>query len=310
MILTVTLNPSVDVNYQHDSFTIDTVNRVEDVSKTAGGKGLNVARVLRQLNRDTAASGYLGGSLGDFIRSEVEAMGIQDWFVSVAGETRNCIAIIHDGKQTELLESGPTISAEEAADFLSVFKQRVQDVELVTISGSLPKGLSAEFYVQLLEIAREYGKPVLLDANGAIMQTVLAQPVKPLLIKPNEQECADILGVAAVDKQTVIQAMTGEGAFQNIPYVVVTRGKESAIVKVDETLYEVHAPNIQAVNPVGSGDAVIAGFAAGLSQGFEGAQLLTYGLAMGVLNALEEKTGHINPDKVEEMVGQMSVREI
>src|SRR5690625_1502851 len=129
-------------------------------------------------------------------------MGIQDWFVSVAGETRNCIAIIHDGKQTELLESGPTISAEEAVDFLSVFKQRVQDVELVTISGSLLRGLSAEFYVQLLEIAREYGKPVLLDANGAIMQTVLAQPVKPLLIKPNEQKCDDILGLDADRKST------------------------------------------------------------------------------------------------------------
>src|SRR5699024_11370722 len=95
-----------------------------------------------------------------------------------------------------------------------------RSVELVSISGSLPKGLSAEFYVQLLEIAREYGKPVLLDANGAIMQTVLAQPVKPLLIKPNEQECADILGVAAVDKQTVNQAQISEGAGQITFYIV------------------------------------------------------------------------------------------
>src|SRR5690625_6860337 len=77
VILTVTLNPSVDVNYQHDSFTIDTVNRVEDVSKTAGGKGLNVARVLRQLNRDTAASGYLGGSLGDLFAQKLRQWGFK-----------------------------------------------------------------------------------------------------------------------------------------------------------------------------------------------------------------------------------------
>lgn len=117
MILTVTLNPSVDMSYKMDQLNLDTVNRVGDVLKTAGGKGLNVARVLKQLGEDTAATGFLGGSLGDFIRGQMVELAVQDHFVGIAGDTRNCIAIIHEGQQTEILESGPEISTAEAILF-------------------------------------------------------------------------------------------------------------------------------------------------------------------------------------------------
>src|SRR5699024_8956086 len=107
MILTITLNPSVDISYKLDRFGIDQVNRVQDVSKTAGGKGLNVTRVLHQLQEDVAASGFLGGSLGDFILKQLGNLGMRDFFTPIDGETRNCIAVIHEGKQTEILEGGP-----------------------------------------------------------------------------------------------------------------------------------------------------------------------------------------------------------
>lgn len=310
MILTITLNPSVDMNYQLDDLHLDGVNRVDNISKTAGGKGLNVARVLRQLDMDTAASGYLGGHLGDFIRTEIKKMNITDAFVSVADATRNCIAIIHNGgKQTEVLESGPTISESEAAAFITAFKEHIKDVDIITISGSLPKGLSADFYVELLKIAAAHEKSVLLDANGNIMKAVLADAFKPFLIKPNEHEFADLIGVESVGEADVKQAVQAE-MFADIPYVVVTRGKDSAIVKARDAIYRVSAPTIEAVNAVGSGDSVVAGFAAGLQQGLEGEALLKFGLAMGVLNALEEKTGHINPEGVDDMVTQMSVEKI
>ena len=109
MILTITLNPSVDISYKLDCFSLDTVNRVDDVSKTAGGKGLNVARVLGQLGEKVAASGFLGGSLGGFISSQIAALDIDNFFVEIAGETRNCIAVIHGRKQREILESGVAV---------------------------------------------------------------------------------------------------------------------------------------------------------------------------------------------------------
>ena len=85
MILTITLNPAVDISYKLEQFSLDTVNRVGDVSKTAGGKGLNVARVLHQLGEEVAASGFLGGSLGGFIRSQIGLLAIQDFFVEIDG---------------------------------------------------------------------------------------------------------------------------------------------------------------------------------------------------------------------------------
>ena len=309
MILTITLNPSVDISYKLDQFSIDTVNRVENVSKTAGGKGLNVARVLCQLGEEVAASGFLGGSLGGFISSQIETLGIQDYFVRIAGETRNCISVIHEGKQTEVLESGPTITENETILFLDKFTEYVQQVEIVTISGSLPKGLSTNFYVKLLEIARNFDTQVLLDSNGALLTSILESENKPYLIKPNEEEFADFLGQNSMNETQIIEALESP-LFVDVPWVVVTLGADGAIVKHGKALYRAKAPKIEAINPVGSGDSVVAGFAAGISRGLADAELIKFGLAMGVLNALEEKTGHINVTKVEWAVEQMWVEKV
>src|SRR5690625_565800 len=126
MILTITLNPAVDISYKLDRFSVDKVNRVENVLKTAGGKGINVAKVLAQLDEEVAAAGFLGGNLGEYIRSEIGSLAIKDYFVEIAGETRNCIAVIHNGQQTEILESGPTISRSEADEFLKKFSEYIQ----------------------------------------------------------------------------------------------------------------------------------------------------------------------------------------
>src|SRR5699024_7596982 len=109
--------------------------------------------------------------------------------------TRNCIAVIHDGgQQTEILEGGPEIKLSEAQDFMQKFRSAVKEVELVTMSGSLPQGLDKGFYNQLLTIAKENDTPVLLDTGGALLEKALHHDDKPFLIKPNETEIADLLG--------------------------------------------------------------------------------------------------------------------
>jgi tagatose 6-phosphate kinase len=309
MILTITLNPSVDIGYKLDHFSLDTVNRVECISKTVGGKGLNVSRVLCQLGEDVAASGFLGGSLGEFISSQIEAIGISDYFVKIQGETRNCIAIICEEQQTEILEGGPVITENEKITFLGEFSKFVQNAEVVTISGSLPKGLTDDFYVKLLEIAAVYNIPVLLDTNGGLLESTLASESKPYLIKPNEQELADLIGEKSVDEKQLIEALKSI-TFVDIPWVVVTRGAGGAIVKYNETIYRARVPKIDVINAVGSGDSVIAGFAAGISRGLLNEELVKFGLSMGVLNALEEKTGHINISRVKWATNEMSVEKI
>src|SRR5699024_2169695 len=310
LILTITLNPSVDIGYALDTFQIDQVNRVEDISKTAGGKGLNVARVLRQLEEEVGAAGFLGGHLGDFIRGAVKNLGIHDYSTPITGNTRNCIAVIHEGKQTEILESGPVITEEEAKRFLDQLRDVAAELEVITISGSLPKGLSQDFYQQTLRVLVQPQAPaVFLDTKGELLKETLAGEIKPFLIKPNEEELADLIGIPLKKEQEMVDVLTSS-LFANVPHVIVTLSAEGALVKQNDCIYRAEIPEIEAVNPVGSGDAVLAGFAAGYARGLQGAEWIQYGLAMGVLNAMEEKTGQVNPEKVDWCMQQIKVTSI
>lgn len=308
MILTVTLNPSVDISYKLDAFQLDTVNRVQDVMKTAGGKGINVSRVLKQLGEEVAATGFLGGSLGDFIRQQLKELSIQDHFVACHGETRNCIAVIHEGKQTEILEGGPTITNEQHL-FVQQFKKSVAQANLITISGSYPKGLSANFYNELLAITADLQKPVLLDTSGDALKHALENEEKPFLIKPNEEEIAALLKIELKTEQAIIKALENS-LFAGVEWIVVTLGANGALVKHEEQVYRVAIPKVKAINPVGSGDSVIAGFASGLAKDLSTTKLIRYGITMGLLNAMEEKTGTINPTKIEEYMNQVKIIKI
>ncbi len=116
MILTVTMNPAIDVSYPLGEFKLDTVNRISDVSKTAGGKGLNVTRVLSEIGEEVTATGLVGGTNGLYLVQHLPEPVIPS-FYDIAGDTRICIAILHDNQQTEILEGGPRISESESEGF-------------------------------------------------------------------------------------------------------------------------------------------------------------------------------------------------
>lgn len=305
----MTLNPSVDIKYTLDYFSIDEVNRVDQVIKTAGGKGLNVSRVLKQLDAEVGATGFLGGELGEFIRSELKKECIVDLFVPISGKTRNCIAVIHEGMQTEILESGPVIQDEEIEHFLSNFIKILPQVDLVTISGSLPKGVPTNFYQRIIELCSQHEKLVLLDTNEKLLDASLKGGAKPYLIKPNQEELAGFLG-REINSQEDLMVALEDQAFQDIEWVVVSLGSKGAMIKHQESIYNVQIPKVEAVNPVGSGDSVIAGFASGLSRKLEKTTLMRYGIAMGILNAMEEKTGYINPANIDWCMEQIKIEKL
>lgn len=309
MILTVTLNPSVDIRYNLEHLELDAVNRVVNVSKTAGGKGINVSRVLVQLEEQVAATGFLGGSLGEFIRTQIKDMSIRDHFIEVAGDTRNCIAVIHDGKQTEILESGPEISPSQAKNFLQQFQSFAKEAEIITVSGSLPRGLETNFYAEILKSAHASDSIVLLDSSGDALKRSLEGEHKPYLIKPNQEELADLVGLEIETEQDVIQALR-EPVLQGIPWIVVTLGGQGALVRFENTMYRVQIPKVEVKNAVGSGDSVIAGFASAISRKLSQTETIKHGVAMGVLNAMQEQTGHIDPKQVDWCINQIQVEKL
>src|SRR5699024_6551196 len=209
LILTITLNPSVDIGYALDTFQIDQVNRVEDISKTAGGKGLNVARVLRQLEEEVGAAGFLGGHLGDFIRGAVKNLGIHDYSTPITGNTRNCIAVIHEGKQTEILESGPVITEEEAKRFLDQLRDVAAELEVITICGSAPKGLARDLHQRTVQgLDQPQARPVLLETQRELVKETLAGEIKPFLLKPNEEDGAGLIGAPLKKEQELVDVLS------------------------------------------------------------------------------------------------------
>ena len=278
MILTVTLNPSVDISYPPETLKIDTVNRVKDVSKTAGGKGLNVTRVLYESGDKVTATGFLGGKIGEFIESELEQSPVSPAFYKISGNTRNCIAILHEGNQTEILEQGPTISHEEAEGFLDHYSNLIKQSEVVTISGSLPSGLPNDYYEKLIQLASE--------------------------------ELSQLLGKEVTKDIEELKDVLKESLFSGIEWIVVSLGRNGAFAKHGDVFYKVDIPDIPVVNPVGSGDSTVAGIASALNSKKSDADLLKHAMTLGMLNAQETMTGHVNMTNYETLNSQIGVKEV
>ena len=311
MILTVTMNPSIDTAYQLDKLVIDDVNRVTP-AKTAGGKGLNVSRVLVQLGDDVVATGLLGGHMGAYLGELMDADGIAHRFTPIAGESRICLNILHEGNQTELLESGPTVSAEELDAFMGNYADLVAQADCVTISGSLPKGIPSDCYANMVKVARDAGKPVLLDTSGAALDATLAAAAKPTLIKPNLTEINGLLGASFTpgDLPALRQALENDARFAGIPWVVVTMGAAGAVAFHEGKTWRVTAPRIECVNATGSGDSTIAGFAHAIAAGADPAEVLRCGNTCGTLNAMDPRTGHLVMEQWDAVYDAVEVAEL
>lgn len=310
MILTITLNPSVDIAYQLDTFHLDTVNRVEKVQKTAGGKGLNVTRVLKQIGEDVVATGFIGGEIGSYVKKQLTRNDIKNSFVEIGNETRNCIAVLHDGKQTEILEQGPTIQEHEALNFIEHLEIILNNVDVVVISGSLPKGLAGNYYVKVIELCKKCGVAVVLDCSGEALKNVLESHQKPTVIKPNTEELSQLIGKNVTDDIQELKAVLSGQLFQGIDWIVVSLGAKGAFAKHKDKFYRVKIPKINVVNPVGSGDSTVAGIAASLAHALPDAELLKKANVLGMLNAQEEQTGYVNLEHSEVLYSQIEVEEV
>lgn len=309
MILTVTLNPSIDISYPLEELKLDTVNRVSEVSKTAGGKGLNVTRVLAESGETVGATGFVGGTNGQFIKTHLPR-DVQSFFYDILGDTRNCIAILHEGNQTEILEAGPEIIRTEALGFLHHFKLLMPTADVIAISGSLPTGLPVDYYASLIEIAKEAGRKVVLDSSGKSLEAVLHSPFKPTVIKPNNEELSQLLGYEVTTDLDQLKEVLQSDLFKGIEWVIVSLGADGAFAKHGDSFYKVDIPKIEVVNPVGSGDSTVAGIASALYHQEDDQALLTKANVLGMLNAQEATTGHINIHRYDDLYQQINVKEV
>lgn len=307
-MITVTLNPSIDRRYNIKNFERGKVFRADDFQYTPGGKGLNVAKVIKALNEPVVATGFLGGRAGSYIEEKLDEMNIMHNFISIDGETRSCLAIISDnGSQTEILESGPLISQTDMQRFYKLYEELIIQDEIICISGSMPKDMEVETYKNLIEIANKEGKKILLDTSGEALRK--GMEARPYLIKPNKEELENLIGNVISTEEDIIKAvspMIKEG----INIVVVSLGKEGCLVFNDNYMYRVETPKVKAVNPVGSGDAMIAGFAVSLKRNYKFKDMLKLAAACGTANALEEETGKVDINNINRLIEDIVIKKI
>ncbi|MFC7786826.1 1-phosphofructokinase [Rossellomorea sp. GCM10028870] len=307
VIATVTLNPAIDVRYTLSQFQIGGVNRVSSIEKTPGGKGLNVTRVLSGLGNQITCTGFLGGKNGEWIQNQLSHMNLHDHFVSIQGETRSCLAVLSKGGQTEILEPGPVIGPDEIERFNRMFAYIMDTVDFVVVSGSLPRGIPNDFYKGLSEKANQKGVRMLLDTSGPALTDSMAG--KPFLIKPNKDEFNDLIGRKTNSKSDMLQQAQSI-CQKGVPYVLLSLGGEGAFLVSENRVLFARIPNVNVVNPVGSGDSMLAGFTHAYSHGYPIEEVLKWACACGMSNAMLEKTGSINPVHVKRFVKEIDVIEM
>lgn len=290
MILTVTLNSSIDKLYMLDTLCPYEVMRVRSICNTAGGKGMNVSRVAAQLGEQVTATGFVGGFIGQYFESLITQENIQKAFTHVAAETRSCINGWDMSKNlsTEYLEPGAPVTNDEVQRFYEDFKRALLTAGVITISGSMPKGVPADCYAQLIAMCHEAGKPVLLDSSGETLR--IALKAKPSFVKPNTDEIEQLLGYRPQGQAELIKAAKAIHA-DGIAMVVVSLGADGALMVCKDGVFTGKPPRITPKNTVGCGDSMVAGFAVGIKRELPPEEQLRLAVAVSAANALSMSTG-------------------
>ena len=309
MILTVTLNTSIDKLYLLESVHPETVMRVKEVHNTAGGKGLNVSRVAAKLGEPVTAMGFVGGFNGQYLESLAARPLVRCAFTHVQGETRSCVNCwdLSTGRSTEYLEPGEPVTPGDVGRFLADFGARLPEADVVTVSGSVPRGVPEDFYCELIRRCRAAGVPVLVDTSGS--RLVAAVKEKPLFIKPNEDEIAQLTGIPFTGMESAVSALSGLRD-SGIPYAVLSMGAEGALLACGLGVFHGKPPRIEPRNTVGCGDSMVAGFAVGFARKLPVEETFRMALAVSAANALSLFTGDFDPGDYEKLYSEVVIEKI
>lgn len=283
MIYTVTLNPSIDYIVEVENLKLGDLNRMKRDLKLPGGKGINVSRVLNQLEVQNKAIGFLGGFTGRYIEDWLREESISSDFVHISDDTRINIKLKH-GEETEINGAGPDIRDTEADELLQKLAALSGD-DIVILSGSVPPSLGADFYDKLISVCKQSGAEFVIDTTGAALKKALTH--QPLLVKPNHHELAELFGVTINTREEIIiygRKLLDAGA----KHVLVSMAGEGALFISEQGVYHANAPAGKVKNSVGAGDSMIAGFVGTLSLTGDVMEAFRAGVASGSATAFSD----------------------
>jgi 1-phosphofructokinase family hexose kinase len=312
MILTVTLNAALDRTVAVPRMRLGHRHRAVEARRAPGGKGVNVARALKQLGEPVIATGLAGGATGARIRQLLNAEDVLSDFTEVRGDSRTNIAIVDPttGEQTEINERGPQVSERELERFSDRLMYLAGGADFCVIAGSLPPGAPADIYAELVARLRDAGVPTLLDTDGDPMRAGLR--AQPAVVAPNTTEAEEAVGYEFGDREDFLMALDGLLDMGAEEAVITTASGCVAVTGRPATRrrFEVTIEQLEPVASVGSGDAFLAGYVASRRAGRSPSACLTHAVACGAESTQHLGAGAISPGDVQRLESRVQVREL
>lgn len=296
MIWTLTVNPSLDYNIRLEKLALGAVNRSKGESITAGGKGLNVSMVLKNLGVQSTALAFTGGWTGVKIESLLSRMGIATDFVYLQkGESRINVKIKAE-QETEINAQGPVIQESEV-DTLMKKLEGLGDGDILVLAGSIPSSLPKDFYTCIMKFLSSKKIDFVVDASGELLVQALA--CSPFLIKPNNHELGELFGIEIQSQEEALvyaEKLVEKGA-RNV--LVSLADKGAVLLAENGCRYRLQSPKGTVVNSVGAGDSMVAGFLAGWIEKKDYEHALKMGICAGSASAFS--SGLATGEKVQEL---------
>ena len=311
MIITLTLNPAIDETVEVDHFSDGDTNRVVAIRRDIGGKGINVARVLKELGYEPLASGFAPGNLGRMIEDTLVDSGIGTELVTFAGETRTNINIIDRATHstTVLAAAGPDVPPDAVAQLRERLLRRIRADTWLVLAGSIPPPLDPSLHIELIAAVQERGGATALDADGPVVEAVLRSTVRPALLKLNDHELERLQG-SPLESGEAVLAAARELHSRGVPNVVITRGQYGAIALTAEGEFRTLPPAVEVRSAVGAGDGFMAGLLLGLKRGRGWTGALALATAAGSAVCLTPGTTLCTAAQVEELLPLTAVTPI
>jgi len=262
VILTVTLNAAVARTLVVPNLTLGHRHRSSEGISLAGGKGINVARALRALGTPVLATGLVGGRNGDAIRDGLSAAAIPFDLVEIGGESRTSTAIVDplSRVQTEINERGPSVSQAEARELRDRLLFLMEYATAVVFAGSLPDDLEEGFFLELVRAARERGLYTVVDAPPTVLRAALK--ADPSLVSPNQHEAESVAGFDFIEGEDYLTGL-GRLLEMGAEEACITSPEGNSYLTTAEGILVAHAPQVEPLSTIGSGDAYLAGLLAG-----------------------------------------------
>jgi tagatose 6-phosphate kinase len=309
-LATITLNGTLDRVIRVPQLALGEIHDARDVVISAGGKGLNVARTARALGYEVVATGLVAGRCGEWICDLVVQEGMVERFIRMPrGESRTSTILVDPAARlsTVIHDSGVEAAEEDWARLRLLLGQTVEGCPWVALCGSSPAGLPGTVYADLCTDLQARGQRVCLDARDRWL--IGALPARPYLVKCNQHEAGRVLS-QAVDTPEQARDAAREWLTAGVERAVITLGAMGAVAVSEREAWYVPAPPVEALYPVGSGDAMLAGLIVALDGGADLVEALRYGVAVGAANTLLPGSGRCAVSAIPELWRQAAVMPI